>query len=244
MPRIHVPLRAGLLAYLILTFCLAMAILVSGPKSFALSITLFSLSLVGIYVFCEMDKLQRAHDAKDTIIDAQKATINSAYYERNVHVALLARLYPSGIRPTTIENWDPEWQNCVYIDLPAGQISYHYHISEAHLFHDLPPYTKPWDGHQKDEVHARLMSPGTFTGLLPTAWLDYWIARSLANWEETGGFGFAQQTPPDVYRALNDELIDYLANRVFTMRRPEVDWVEALKAQHARLQELGKPLTV
>lgn len=240
MPRIHVPLRAGLLAYLILTFCLAMAILVSGPKSFALSITLFSLSLVGIYVFCEMDKLQRAHDAKDIIIDAQKGTINNAYYERNIHVALLARLYPSGIRETHIEGWDEEWRNCVYIDLPSGQISYHYHTREAHLFHDLPPYTKVWDGHQKDEVHARILSPGTFTGQLPSAWLEHWIANRLVEMEETG----CDLLPSDVCRTLHEDLIEYLATRVFTMRRPELDWIERTKIRQERLNELGKPLPV
>lgn len=79
-----------------------------------------------------------------------------AYEQRNHLVAALAHLYPSGTRATSIEGWDPEWNGCVYIDLPTGQISYHFHDREAHLFADLPPYEKPWDGHDKDAVHARL----------------------------------------------------------------------------------------
>jgi hypothetical protein len=88
--------------------------------------------------------------------DAQKEAKDDAYRQRNCLVAALARLFPSGIRPTNIEGWEPDWHGCVYIDLPAGQISYHYHDSEAHLFFDLPPYDKEYDGHTKEMVHARL----------------------------------------------------------------------------------------
>ena len=85
---------------------------------------------------------------------------DEAYRQRNYLVAALARLFPSGIRATNLSGWDPEWHGCVYIDLPAGQISYHYHDREAHLFEDLPPYEKPWDGHDKETVHDRLLLVG------------------------------------------------------------------------------------
>ena len=83
---------------------------------------------------------------------------DEAYRQRNHLVAALARLYPSGTRRTNIKDWDHEWHGCVYIDLPSGQISYHYHDSDAHLFADLPLYTKEWDGHDKEVVHQRLMA--------------------------------------------------------------------------------------
>jgi hypothetical protein len=83
---------------------------------------------------------------------------DEAYRQRSYLVAALARIFPSGTRPTNIEGWDPEWHGCVLIDLPTGQISYHYHDREAALFAGLPPYTKPWDGHDKDEVHRRLLA--------------------------------------------------------------------------------------
>jgi hypothetical protein len=89
-------------------------------------------------------------------IEELRADKDQAYLERNHLVAALARLYPSGIRATNIPDWSPDWHGCVYIDLPSGQISYHYHDSQAHLFVDLPLYTKEWDGHDKDVVHARL----------------------------------------------------------------------------------------
>ena len=79
-----------------------------------------------------------------------------AYAERNRLVALLARLYPSGIRKTEIPEWEPCWHNCVFIDTPEGQLSWHYHDREADLFADLKPYEKPWDGHSTPEKYARL----------------------------------------------------------------------------------------
>jgi hypothetical protein len=82
--------------------------------------------------------------------------MNSAYNERNCLVALLAHMLPSGIRKTAIENWEPEWHNCVYIDTPAGQLSWHYHDAEAMAFMDLPPYTKEWDGHTAAEKYERI----------------------------------------------------------------------------------------
>lgn len=99
-------------------------------------------------------------DALGAAIDAANAPLleakNQAYHERNHLVAALARLYPSGVTKTDIPGWDDEWHGCVYIDLPTGQISYHFHDSEAQLFDGLPAYDKSWDGHSKDDVHARL----------------------------------------------------------------------------------------
>lgn len=81
---------------------------------------------------------------------------DQAYDERMHLVAALARSFPSGIRDTITPGWTPAWKGCVYIDLPTGQIAYHYHTRHAALFEDLPPYDKPWDGHDKDVAHARL----------------------------------------------------------------------------------------
>lgn len=91
--------------------------------------------------------------------------LDEAYFERNQLVALLARLFPSGIKKTTIEGWDPEWHNCVYIDLPTGQASWHYHDRETNLFCGLPPYEGEWDGHTTEEKYERIASIWVFAGL-------------------------------------------------------------------------------
>jgi hypothetical protein len=81
---------------------------------------------------------------------------DAVYLERNHLVALLAAIYPSGTARTAIEGWEPEWHGCVYIDLPTGQASWHYHDSHAHLFAHLPPYAGGWDGHTTEEKYQRV----------------------------------------------------------------------------------------
>lgn len=100
-----------------------------------------------------------AVDQGDRIVAAMNAPVSAAdeaYTERNRVVALLACLYPSGITKTAIEGWDPCWHNCVYIDTPRGQMSWHYHDRDAWLFEDLPSYDKPWDGHSTKTKYRRL----------------------------------------------------------------------------------------
>lgn len=79
---------------------------------------------------------------------------DSVYNERNHLVALLSTLYPSGISKTVINGWDEEWHNCVYIDFPWGQASWHIHNSEMYLFQHLKPYEKEWNGHTTEEKYA------------------------------------------------------------------------------------------
>jgi len=92
----------------------------------------------------------------DAEVDGIRARKDAAYEERNRVVALLARLFPSGLGPTDIEGWDPEWNGCVYIDLPTGQVSWHFHDSQAHLFAGIPAYQGEWDGHTTEEKYRRL----------------------------------------------------------------------------------------
>ena len=82
---------------------------------------------------------------------------DQAYWERNRLVAILARLYPSGRAVTDIPGWDAAWHNCIYIDLPTGQASWHIHDDEMMQFASLPEYTKPWDGHSIEEKYRRLL---------------------------------------------------------------------------------------
>lgn len=86
---------------------------------------------------------------------------DAAYEERNRVVAALAGVYPSGIARTAIEGWSEDWHGCVYIDLPTGQASWHYHDSQAYLFAHLPPYAGTWDGHTTPEKYERLAAAAT-----------------------------------------------------------------------------------
>lgn len=103
-----------------------------------------------------------------------------AYQERNQVVALLARIYPSGLRKTDIPGWDAEWQGCVFIDLPVvGQVSWHYHDRESSLFEGLPPYTKPWDGHSTPEKYERIARLGRLLHAHPPVMEPGWFDRVL-----------------------------------------------------------------
>jgi hypothetical protein len=99
---------------------------------------------------------ERVRALETELAEAREAK-DYAYSERNQLVALLARLFPSGVKRTAIEGWEPEWQGCVYIDLPTGQASWHYHDKEAPLFADLPPYQGEWDGHSTVEKYHRVI---------------------------------------------------------------------------------------
>jgi hypothetical protein len=89
-------------------------------------------------------------------IETLKQVRDHAYRERNTLVAFLSHIYPAGLKATAIAGWDEEWHGCVYIDLPTGQASWHYHNNEAHLFAHLPPYEKEWDGHSNEDKYERL----------------------------------------------------------------------------------------
>ena len=89
-------------------------------------------------------------------IEKLRAARDGAYTERNRLVVLLASLFPSGIKKTAIPGWDEAWHGCVYIDLPNGQASWHYHDREAHLFAHLPLYQGEWDGHTTEEKYQRI----------------------------------------------------------------------------------------
>lgn len=81
---------------------------------------------------------------------------DASYLERNQVVAALAKCFPSGVARTAIEGWSEDWHGCVYIDLPTGQASWHFHDSQAYLFDGLPPYEGAWDGHDTPEKYRRL----------------------------------------------------------------------------------------
>jgi hypothetical protein len=95
-------------------------------------------------------ELKRAREATD-----------AAYTERNKCVALIARMALKlgcevALTRTAIEGWDPAWHGCLYIQLPTGQVSWHYHTREGYLFLGLPVRGAVWDGHDTPEKYRRV----------------------------------------------------------------------------------------
>lgn len=117
-------------------------------------------------------EIDRAQDSLCTQLARAVATIeeleqgrDAAYLERNRVVALLAALFPSVRTRTAIEGWDPEWHNCVFVQLPTGQASWHYHDREAELFdhvreRDPLELTRApiWDGHTTEQKYLRVQT--------------------------------------------------------------------------------------
>jgi hypothetical protein len=86
---------------------------------------------------------------------------DGAYAERNACVAVIARLALDRGWSVGLSDHDgpgpldPDWLNVVVIDLPTGQVSWHFHKNELPLFSWLPRYSGTWDGHSTAEKYAR-----------------------------------------------------------------------------------------
>lgn len=105
-------------------------------------------------------------ESEDRIAELEAAKDN-AYAERNKVVAALAKMamylgWPVVVDKTAIEGWEPEWHNCLYIESPQGQLSWHFHDSEMYLLSNLPhtdrdrAFSRGWDGHTTEEKYQRL----------------------------------------------------------------------------------------
>ncbi len=139
---------------------------------------------------------------EDAVTQSYEDLLDAAYKERNQVVSALAKCFPSGIAKTAIEVWDEAWHNCVYIDLPTGQASWHYHDRDAYLFDGLPPYVGRWDGHTTPEKYDRLhaLKPSTTDG---DAELE--IARKRVEHYRRENIALREQI--EIYKAANkDEL--------------------------------------
>jgi hypothetical protein len=90
-----------------------------------------------------------------------RAQKDQAYAERNRLVAAFAAMalwqgWRVGLGRHVGENWEDDWRNIVFIDLPSGQVSWHIHDSELQQFAFLPQYKGAWDGHSNEEKYQRL----------------------------------------------------------------------------------------
>lgn len=115
----------------------------------------------------------------DTAIQQLQEQKDGAYLERNRCVAALARMaialgQRAGRAKTAIDGWDPAWHGCIYIDLPTGQVSWHYHESQSGLFNDLPEYAGRWDGHDTPTKYERLAAAFPVLAAAPVPAVPPW----------------------------------------------------------------------
>lgn len=92
---------------------------------------------------------------------------DNAYAERNKCVALIARM---AIKLDLVvglarhheedKDWEDDWRNIVFIELPSGQVSWHIHDSDLPMFKSLLPYEGKWDGHTTELKYERVLNPG------------------------------------------------------------------------------------
>lgn len=111
-------------------------------------------------------KLDQYYDVQINAAEIERleAAKNGAYAERNKCLVLVA-LMAQRLGLTTGIGIDPnaetsEWQSILFIDLPAGQVSWHLHESETHMFYFVGAYGGTWDGHATDEKYRRVVEPG------------------------------------------------------------------------------------
>ena len=116
---------------------------------------------------CNCDAARAEHEASTLRARLAAVTVqkDGAYRERDRLVALVAHMargfgWNAGLGRHVDKlgepPWEDDWRNIVFIDMPAGQVSWHVHDSEMHLFEGLPPYPDPWDGHTTAEKYDRV----------------------------------------------------------------------------------------
>jgi hypothetical protein len=84
-----------------------------------------------------------------------------AYSERDRCVAFLAKValnagWTVGTKKNSIQREVGDWPYYVYMDSPAGQLSWPFNDNQKHYFQGLPEYIKPWDGHDTLQKYNRM----------------------------------------------------------------------------------------
>lgn len=158
-------------------------------------------------------------------LNDMEACKDAAYWERNQLVALLSKLFPSGTKRTSIDGWSDDWHGCVYIDLPTGQASWHYHDSQAYLFEHLPPYAGEWDGHTTAKKYERIEEIEAPAAMPVGGLTDEQVHEGIKALMQCGNSDL-ESLSPKAYATYQDEV-----RRVYTA-------VAAASSQPVREQEL------
>lgn len=126
--------------------------------------TVFSRIPEDLCVNCLEERIAALTEERDALAQAK----DGAYSERNQCVALMAQMARQlrwnvwvGQHPAEDTAWESDWRTILFIRLPTGQASWHFHDSEVHLLEGLPriPPNDPhgrWDGHDTPEKYRRV----------------------------------------------------------------------------------------
>jgi hypothetical protein len=97
-----------------------------------------------------IEDLQIQLNLAEELVDVYKHRVERAYTERSYATAALARMaLRAGLEAGTGLDDTPgmdEFSTILYVDTPAGQVSWHYKDDDLWLLDGLPRYEKPWDG--------------------------------------------------------------------------------------------------
>lgn len=120
-----------------------------------------------------LDELVKQMRALQDEVPKLRQQKDGAYAERNKLVAFLAHMALSlgwkagvGQHPEEDTSWERDWRTIVFIDLPTGQVSWHFHDSEEALLLGLPAYEGAWDGHSNPEKWSRVLDAMDATGVV------------------------------------------------------------------------------
>ncbi len=100
--------------------------------------------------------MKTRQDLKISNLTAQK---DKAYKERNELVSFLTTCYQSYLcrHPEDDTDWDDDWRWIVCVKSPIGQMTWHIHDSDLHMFEHLSSRDKhTWDGHTTEIKYGRL----------------------------------------------------------------------------------------
>lgn len=89
-----------------------------------------------------------------------QAQLDNAYWERNQLVLYLAARHPTILSQLYFDDREGSDWFIVFIELPVGQVSWHFHKRELHYFDALPHVrrdnTYTWDMHTTEEKYERM----------------------------------------------------------------------------------------
>lgn len=98
------------------------------------------------------------------LIDKLTNQKDQAYSERNKVVAAIAHIIAATgmgnvyLAKHVDADWEDDWRNILVIELPNGQITWHFHDSEMHLLGNFELSNNyQYDGHSTEEKYKRLL---------------------------------------------------------------------------------------